>query len=72
MTTPKKERAVLPPRSKLALQLCADGFSRAEAAGLMSISLAGVSSALATARRKLDAARNEQAVATALRRGLIT
>lgn len=64
-------KPVLPRRAKDALQLAADGFSRQEAAALMGVGLSGVSSALATARRNLSANRNEEAVAIALRRGLI-
>lgn len=72
MTTPRVQKAVLPPRALTALQLVADGFDMATIAGLMSITGPGVSSALATARKNLGAYTTYQAVATGIRRGLIS
>lgn len=66
------DRPILPPRALTALQLSADGLERSEVAALMSISRQGVSSALTTARNKLEANTTEHAIARALRRGLIT
>jgi len=62
----------LSPREKDALQLMADGLSMSEAAQVLSISEFTVRDYVLSAVRKLKAANRTQAVAIALRMGLIS
>ena len=64
-------RPVLPPRARLALELLSTGWTCSEIAAQMVVSQSGVWSALQTARNKLDARTTYEAVAVAVRRGLI-
>jgi len=62
----------LSPRQKQILQLTADGFLQREIAGILTVQRTTVRENLARAREMLGVTTTTAAVATALRRGLIS